>query len=291
MRKRQLEVNGIHLMLTEFSQEGEPLLLLHPGGVFASFVWHEIAPFFQDHYHVFAFDLRGHGESQAPPHGYSMEAQTSDILAVLDQLGIEKTHIVGNSLGGDIATHFAAQYPERMLSLVNIDSGIINFTGENGEVSDAKEVILHNRAQRQVPVYASPEEFVEQATAEWVPLDKPSAAVIQHKILRPAPGGGLTYVQLPDIGVQVMDMVCDMRFETCYPQITCPVLFLPAAKEDNFDRKLQLIEQHQKHLSHSKTAVIPESEHIPMLDLAQEYAEVILAFLDEVTKAQKNLAR
>lgn len=291
MQKRQIEVNGIQLMLTEFSQTGEPMLLLHPGGMFASFVWHDIAPFFQDHYRVFAFDLRGHGESQAPAHGYSMEAQTGDILAVLDHLGLEKTHIVGNSLGGDIATHFAAQYPERMLSLINIDSGIINFIGENGEMTDSKEEILDRRAKRNVPVYATPEEFVEQLSADWAPLDKPSAAVIENKILRPAPGGGLTHVQLPDVGVQVMEMVCDMRFETCYPHITCPVLFLPAANEDNFDRKLQLIEQHQKHLAHAKTVVVPESQHVPVFDQPREYADVILAFLAEVKEAQKNLAR
>lgn len=291
MQKRQIEANGIQLMLTEFSEQGEPMLLLHPGGILASFVWHDIAPYFQDRYRVLAFDLRGHGESQAPKHGYAMEQQMSDILAVLDHLDIEKAHLVGNSLGGDIATHFAAKYPERMLSLINIDSGIINYIGENGEMSDSKEEILEKRANRKVPVYASPEDFVQQATEDWAPLDRMSAAVIEHKILRPAPEGGLTYVQLPEVGVQVMDMVCDMRFETCYPRITCPVLFLPAAKEDNFDTKLALIDQHKQHLAFSQTKVIPESEHIPLFDQAQEYAETILAFLADVQETQKNLAR
>ncbi|ARU63057.1 hypothetical protein CBW65_20315 [Tumebacillus avium] len=291
MQKRQIEANGIQLMLTEFSEQGEPMLLLHPGGILASFVWQDIAPYFQKEYRVFAFDLRGHGESLAPRHGYSMDQQTSDILAVLDELGIEQAHLVGNSLGGDIATHFAAKHPERMLSLINIDSGIINYIGENGEVSESKAEILEKRANRKVPVYASPEDFVQQATADWAPLDPMSAAIIEHKILRPASEGGLTYVQLPEVGVQVMDMVCDMRFETCYPQITCPVLFMPAAKEDNFDTKLLLIEGHAKHLSCSKTVVIPESTHIPLFDQSQEYAEAIQQFLTEVKAAQKNLAQ
>src|SRR5205807_10667273 len=66
-------------------------------------------------------DLRGHGETQAP-HGApcSMAASTTDLEKLWDELGVQRTHLVGYSMGGRLALHVAARRPGRVLSLLTI---------------------------------------------------------------------------------------------------------------------------------------------------------------------------
>lgn len=71
---------------------------------------------------VLLYDLRGHGRSERPATGYTVEDMVSDLAALLDVLGIATpVQLVGNSFGGLLALKFAAAYPERARSLALID--------------------------------------------------------------------------------------------------------------------------------------------------------------------------
>jgi pimeloyl-ACP methyl ester carboxylesterase len=74
-----------------------------------------------DTHRVTAFDLRGHGYSDAPPSGYTSADHAADLFALMDELGIERTSLVGHSFGGVIAAHAAAIAPERVESVVFSD--------------------------------------------------------------------------------------------------------------------------------------------------------------------------
>src|SRR5207248_8985810 len=66
-------------------------------------------------------DLRGHGETQTRQGSpCSMEACTEDLVAMWDDLGVERSHLVGYSMGGRLALHVAARRPDRVLSLLTI---------------------------------------------------------------------------------------------------------------------------------------------------------------------------
>jgi long-chain acyl-CoA synthetase len=70
---------------------------------------------------VIAMDLRGHGNSDRPPSGYTLDRLVDDVLGTLDTLGITgKVTLVGHSFGGAIATEFAVRYPSRLEFLVLI---------------------------------------------------------------------------------------------------------------------------------------------------------------------------
>lgn len=74
-----------------------------------------------DGYRWIVPDLRGHGETQIwKGAACTMDACTADLLKLWDVLGVEKTHLVGYSMGGRLALHVAARVPERLLSLVTI---------------------------------------------------------------------------------------------------------------------------------------------------------------------------
>ena len=68
-------------------------------------------------YHVILYDTRGHGASDAPPGGYSIDRLTLDVIEVLNALGIEETHFCGLSLGGMTGQALAIRAPERLQSL------------------------------------------------------------------------------------------------------------------------------------------------------------------------------
>ena len=65
-------------------------------------------------------DQRGHGGSGAPPGPYSRAALASDVIAVLDAEGIDRTILVGHSMGGIVAMQAALEFPERIAGLVLI---------------------------------------------------------------------------------------------------------------------------------------------------------------------------
>lgn len=81
-------------------------------------IWQEVAPAFADRFRVVVYDKRGHGLSDAPPAPYSVDEHTSDLLALLDRLGIGRASLVGLSVGGMIAQRAAVRAPDRVQALV-----------------------------------------------------------------------------------------------------------------------------------------------------------------------------
>ncbi len=70
-----------------------------------------------DRWRIVRYDLPGHGGAPVPPGPYSMAGLAADVIAVLDDLGIERFHYAGVSLGGAIGQWLAIHHPERLLSL------------------------------------------------------------------------------------------------------------------------------------------------------------------------------
>jgi len=100
---------------------GDPLVLLHGGGPGAS-AWsnwkQNLAPL-AAHFRVLAVDQPGYGRSDKPLiKGGMWEFYARAVRNLLDELGIERTHFIGNSLGGGTTLKFALDYPERTDRLV-----------------------------------------------------------------------------------------------------------------------------------------------------------------------------
>jgi 3-oxoadipate enol-lactonase len=96
---------------------GGPLLLVTGLG-YAIWCWEPQLPAFAAERAVVAVDNRGTGRSPKPPGPYSIEEMADDLAAVLDRLGIERTAVLGHSLGGYLAQELALRHPERVDALV-----------------------------------------------------------------------------------------------------------------------------------------------------------------------------
>lgn len=119
----RVSVNGVSLHYWQMG-EGPDMVMLHGlNGNLA--VWHlEMVPRLRGEYRITTYDLRGHGRSEMPPSGYSTEDMAKDLNGLLEALGIERAHLLGHSLGADIALHVALRYPEKVRKMVLIEPGI-----------------------------------------------------------------------------------------------------------------------------------------------------------------------
>lgn len=93
-----------------------PIILLH-GNFGSQRHWQLFCQSLDESLTAIAPDLRGCGDSEAPKDGYGIQTLSQDLLFLVEQLNIEKFHLVGHSLGGAIAQEFSGTHPERILSL------------------------------------------------------------------------------------------------------------------------------------------------------------------------------
>src|SRR3712207_8584029 len=77
---------------------GEVLLFLH-GYSDSSFSYSRVLPLLPARYHAFAFDQRGHGDSERPHDGYGVDSLAADVVAFLDAVGVARATIIGHSGG------------------------------------------------------------------------------------------------------------------------------------------------------------------------------------------------
>ena len=101
---------------------GPDLVLSHGLGANQAFWYFRIAPQLAARFRVTLYDLRGHGNSERPPRGYTTRDLAEDLAALMDAWGMERAHLVGHSYGGAVSLHFAALFPHRARSVTMIDS-------------------------------------------------------------------------------------------------------------------------------------------------------------------------
>ncbi|NTU75412.1 MAG: alpha/beta hydrolase [Anaerolineaceae bacterium] len=117
MHDHRVKVNQIDLQIRDYEHPGDAIIFLHFGGA-NLMMWQRIISDFQDQYRLVLVDLRGHGRSDKPDTGYHMDDMASDVIGIMKYLKLERAHIVGSSLGAEVGLSLAANYPEKVISLV-----------------------------------------------------------------------------------------------------------------------------------------------------------------------------
>lgn len=101
--------------------KGPPLVFLHSLALSAD-MWIPVMGEFATDFDVIAVDLRGHGHSKYDGKDFTVEDMANDLKFFLDDLNIQKTHLLGMSMGGCVAINFAATYPDYVDRLVLCDT-------------------------------------------------------------------------------------------------------------------------------------------------------------------------
>lgn len=113
---------GLRLHYLDWGNIGAPVLILLHGGLEHARVWDQLVRQLCSDWHVVVPDLRGHGDSEWSSGGaYSIVDMVPDLAALLAELGEPVIHLVGHSLGGNVAIHYTALFPQRVARLCVIE--------------------------------------------------------------------------------------------------------------------------------------------------------------------------
>jgi pimeloyl-ACP methyl ester carboxylesterase len=115
--------------------KGKPMIILH--GLFGfSDNWQTLATNFSEYFRVFLIDFRNHGHSPWSD-DFSYDLMVDDLKELIDDLNLENIILVGHSMGGKVAMHFAQKFPRKIEKLVVVDMGVKQYTRHHQEVLEA----------------------------------------------------------------------------------------------------------------------------------------------------------
>lgn len=120
--KKTVEARGLSFAYYEWGHAGStPMVVLH-GLTGLARMWDVFADAFQDDYHIFVLDQRGHGDTQWPdPPSFKGDDYVEDVDALTKTWGIDRFVLVGLSMGAHNTLGFASKYPDRVVKAVTID--------------------------------------------------------------------------------------------------------------------------------------------------------------------------
>jgi 3-oxoadipate enol-lactonase len=122
-------------------------------------------------YQVISFDNRGTGRSDRPPNGYEFANMATDVLGLMDTLGLQRVHLLGFSMGGAIAQEFAIRYADRLDRLILFGTFCGGIWAEPASYSVFKRLLAaedqspEDAARQAWPVTYSPEYLATHADA------------------------------------------------------------------------------------------------------------------------------
>ena len=134
LKRSAATVNGVRLFYRDTGPAGPPMLCLH-GRWGRGETWTDLISRTRDLFRIIAPDQRGHGLSDKPAQGYFAEDLAADAHELLRSLGAVPAVVVGHSMGGRIAGHIAALYPEAVRAVAILDepaAGGVPFTPSTG---------------------------------------------------------------------------------------------------------------------------------------------------------------
>ena len=277
--RREIVRAGMRLHYLNWGTQGRrPVVFLH-GAALNAHTWDVVCLALRKHFHCYAVDQRGHGESAwAEDADYSGEAHLGDIEAFVDSLGLDKFVLVGHSMGGFNAFNYAFHHSHRLAALVLVDAGpsilvkgakrIAEFVNQTAELDSLEEVM--------------------QKAIEFNPRRDPR--LLRRSLLhnfRQSPSG--KWMRKTDLRMwhghksreQERELL-KQRFREA-TRITCPTLIVQGSMSDVFTS------EDAKHLArefrHGQYAQVGEAGHTVQGDNPRALAELLQQFLARVLPA------
>jgi pimeloyl-ACP methyl ester carboxylesterase len=138
-----VDVNGVH-MYYEVYGEGSPLVLLHGGIMTIDLNFASLIPPLATRHTVIAVEMQGHGRTADTGRAITPAALASDVVGLLDHLGIERAHVLGHSMGGAVALELAVSHPDRVRSVVPMSISV-RPDGTHEEITDPSKQATSTR--------------------------------------------------------------------------------------------------------------------------------------------------
>jgi pimeloyl-ACP methyl ester carboxylesterase len=259
---RDFVVNGLRLHLLDWGGEGRPPLLLLHGFTGHAHAWDTLSIALQPHFHVYALDQRGHGDSDSAD-TYNAVVAFDDIGGVIDQLGLTSVILVGLSMGGRNAMYFTSRRAQLVPKLVVVDIG--------------PEISARAAAAPAGPPEPETWDSIEQA-AQHLYRGNPFPGIHYYRwvashSLRRRPDGSIVWAWHPSI--KERRSTGDVDWWAVVRSIPSPTLVLRGEHSPILDR--DVAERMAKELPRGRFVEIPRAVHT----LHEDNPEAVLAALKE----------
>jgi len=258
---------------------GPPLLLLHgfTGGAGA---WMPHTAVWASQFRTIAVDLLGHGASDAPADAarYSMERTVADLTAMLDALGLPRAFVLGYSMGGRVALHFAAAQPARVAGLVleSASPGLRSADERAARVAADEE--LASFVEREgVPAFVARWEALP-LWASQARLPEATRAALRDARLRNSARGLAN--SLRGLGTGAQAPLHDRLHD-----IAIPTLLIAGALDPKY---AAIAGDMAARLPDARAAIVPEAGHAVHLEQPAEFELLVAAFLSRLPAASAN---
>lgn len=270
LEHRSILVHGIRTHYLA-AGEGPPVVLIH--GVGSSVVaWRENIVPLAERFRVFAIDLPGHGDSDKPRMDYSLRAASQYMTGLLDALGLERAHVVGESLGGLIALRFALDHPERVARSVGVGPAglgrdlawIIRWIS----VPIVGEVIVH-------PTSSRVKHLLKRVMHRSQPTDQELVREVYRA--RASPGAERALIKMVRWGVTPFGLRRRALLLPELPRLKPPLLLVWGANDSI--SPVRHAYRAQRLAPSVRLVVFPECGHWVQMERAAEFNRLVMDFL------------
>ncbi|MFI6450907.1 alpha/beta fold hydrolase [Streptosporangium amethystogenes] len=258
-------ISYLDIPAADSADDAPPLLLLHGVGS-SSDTWQRLTPLL-DGRRLIAPDYRGHGASETPDPPYDIADFTADALRLLDELGVEHVHVLGFSIGALFAEQLALAAPDRVLSLVLLNS-IADRTPEQRARAEAR---------REVIASVPPSETSKASAARWFTPGFIAArpALVRNEVdivaaVAHAPYASAYAVLVENDPIDVVEA------------ITCPTLIMTGELDEGSTPAMS--EALHRRIRGSQLVVVPDVKHYIHIELPEVVADGVNGFLAELDR-------
>ncbi|WP_154675409.1 alpha/beta fold hydrolase [Parafrankia elaeagni] len=264
-----LHVEDLHSARTDTAQgavppDSTPVVLVH-GIAGTTADWARVAPELASTRRVIAYDHRGHGASDRAAGGrpsYTFDLLLADLVALLDTLGPHAVDLVGHSMGGVVALRYVLDHPERVRSLVLVDTAAEPASATGGAARRVVSALLEGAAAIATAVHSAhdPEPAADGGPSELSVVDERAGAAERH--------GSAADHQVEGLGrIDPEALVAFGRELGAYPsmvdrlnEIGCPTTVIVGERDSGLRDSAQTL---ARTISRAHLAVIAGADHSP----------------------------
>jgi len=224
-------------------------------------IWDDVTTHLSDRYRILRYDHCGHGGSESRPGTYTFDQLGADLVALLDHLDIQQTHIVGISMGGNTGASVAHRHPERVRSLTMCDCQQTSTLASREAWLQRRSVALENGM---API-------IESAISRWFDIglqkDHSRAATLRGMMAETTLAGYVGSVEL----------LADYNVQDLVESLQLPILLMAGERDGTAPHNLAAL---ATRLRQAEYFDIPNAGHISCVDNPPDFARRLKTFLD-----------
>ncbi len=269
VKRGRISIGKDTYLYYEEKGEGEPVVFIH-GHSLNHRMWDAQFYEFARHYRAIRYDLRGYGYS-SPQAEHEQFTHAEDLVKLLDALQIEKTHLIGLSLGGYIGTDMLGWFPDKILSAVLV-SGHIRHVPKPSLPMDTEEIQRRNQE-----ILAVKEKGIEAMKREWFEALMKSGGSAREAIRIPLWNMVYQWDAWQSLHKEVRVTAGDDAYELLKihrPEI--PVLVVEGRSEHNYAPDPSEI---LTHLPFGEFILMEDAGHMLTMEQPEKFNETVLNFL------------